>query len=165
MTLNLNDMQLRTKFFLCFLTILFFIPGSSYGIRVIKSLDNTTRAILPCEVIEIPCDTDSVRNTIKVKYEGYVLILSDKSTKEELGDFTPSDTVKVGGTYLFYVEKCTPVDNNPSIYYGGFKDLIYHFQAYNLSEGRIVPISNCKFDPEYIQFLYNGYDDFDFMEQ
>lgn len=155
MTLNLKDMTFRT-FFLSFLTILYLTPESSYGIRVIKSLDNTARAILPCEVIEIPCDTDSVRNTIKVKYDEYILILSDKSTKEELGDFTPSDTVKVGGTYLFYVEKCTPVDNNPSIYYGGFKDLIYHFQAYNLSEGRIVPISKCRFDPEYIQFLYYG---------
>ena len=96
-----------------FYLLIFLIPGFSYGIRVINSLDNTTRAILPCEVIEIPCDTDSVRNTIKVKYDEYILILSDKSTKEELGDFTPADTVKVGGTYLFYVEKCTPVDNNP----------------------------------------------------
>lgn len=143
-----------------FYLLLFLISGTLYGRHVIKSLDITERAMLLCEVIEIPCDTDSVQNTIKVKYDEYILILTDKSTKEELGDFTPADTVKVGGTYLFYVEKINPIDKYSSkesdIYYGGYKDRIYHFQAYNLSEGRIVPISKCRFDPAYIQFLYYG---------
>ena len=96
---------------------------------------------------------------ITVEYLDEVLVLENKWKPEDLGDFTPADTVEVGKNYLFYVEripspanssKYKPVDSTQD------RKSLNYFKVYNLVGDKLLPLSESRLDKDFINLILNG---------
>ena len=128
------------------------------GFYISRNIKDMNRGAIFAEVISMPAGSDSCQ-AITVEYLDEVLVLENKWKPEDLGDFTPADTVEVGKNYMFYIERIpTPANSsdNKKVDPSQDRNSLNYFKVYNLVGDKLLPLSESRLDKDFINLILNG---------
>ena len=128
------------------------------GLYISRNIKEMNRGAIFAKVISMSAGSDSCQ-AITVEYLDEVLVLENKWKPEDLGDFTPADTVEVGKNYLFYIERIPSPAGSP-----GHRPVnplqdsksLNYFKVYNLVGDKLLPMSESRLDKDFIKLILNG---------
>lgn len=128
------------------------------GFYISRNIKDMNRGAIFAKVISMTAGSDSCQ-AISVEYLDEVLVLENKWKPEDLGDFTPADTVEVGKNYLFYVERIPTHDGSPvhkKVDSTQDRKSLNYFKVYNVIGDKLLPMSESRLDKDFINLILNG---------
>ena len=128
------------------------------GLYIRRNIKEMNRGAIFAKVISMTAGSDSCQ-AISVEYFDEIVVLENKWKPEDLGDFTPADTVEVGKNYLFYVERIPTHDGSPvhkKVDSSQDRKSLNYFKVYNVVGDKLLPLSESRLDKDFINLILNG---------
>ena len=128
------------------------------GLYIRRNIKEMNRGAIFAKVISMTAGSDSCQ-AISVEYFDEIVVLENKWKPEDLGDFTPADTVEVGKNYLFYVERIPTHDGSPvhkKVDSTQDRKSLNYFKVYNVIGDKLLPMSESRLDKDFINLILNG---------
>lgn len=142
------------------LVIILFFLAPLYMISEIvdvPSIDWINKGSVFAKVIDIKSLNDSCYRLLvehNTPFEQNILTLESKWDRKDIKNCNFEDTVKVGKSYIFYIERPINKNDDRTDRSSNF------FYAYNLLGNMILPMSQSKLDLEFFKIIANGGSDF-----